>query len=219
MIVALGAMLLVAGRAEAQLHWDVGAKGGVSKRFLSSRPPGAPDAGLGPEAEVEGHVAVLPMLRAGLYAAYDRSPVTGIAARNIMAAGLHVRVNAPWPRDPFRGWVYLGFGYAGVYAPSYETTLLVQHDPAMPASPTRTTVQGSGGTFFEVPVGLGVAYKLRRPWELTLELGTRVGFGWSGSTYTSGAVALPDGAPAQQIQQTGNDSFAVLLSLGVSCEL
>lgn len=210
-------MLLVPTEAYAQLHWDVGGEAGVMKRFLTSRDTGQADAGFGPVFQLQGHVAILPLLRAGAYLAHDISPVTGIAARQITSAGIHLRLSSPWPRDPWRSWVYAGIGYAGVYAPSYRTTLHLSADPSQPG--TDANVQGAGGGFLEVPLGLGVAYRLRRPWELMAELGTRIGFAFSGSVYSSGALAFPVGNPTQQIVPSGNDSVSLLLSLGINLEL
>jgi hypothetical protein len=187
------------------------------KRFLSSRDNGLADAGFGPVFQLEGHIAILPLLRAGAYVAHDSSPVAGISARQTTSAGLHLRLSSPWPRDPWRVWAFAGLGYASTYAPSYHTALRLSADPTQPA--TDASVQGAGGAFFEVPLGVGVAYKLRKPWELMAELGTRIGFGFNGSVYTSGAVAFPVGSPSQEIVPSGNDSFAIFLSLGISLEL
>jgi hypothetical protein len=215
-LIVLGTLLFPAG-AYAQLHWDTAVQAGAMKRFLSSRDSGVPDAGLGPVFQLEGHIAIFPLLRAGAYVTHDISPVDGISARQISSVGLHLRLGSPWPRDPWRTWAFAGLGYAGTYAPSYHTSLRLSSDPTQPA--TDASVQGAGGGFFEVPLGVGVAYRLRKPWELMAELGTRLGFGFSGSVYTSGAVAFPSGNASQQIVPSGNDSFAILLTVGIGLEL
>ncbi len=192
---ALG-VLAVPRLAEAQLHWDASLQGGVMKRFLASQPAGARDAGFGPFVELEGHVALLPLVRVGGYLGTEISPRGGDpSARNITWGGLRAKVMSPWPRGDLRLWLFLGFGIAGVYEPSYRT-----------AAPANTLMGGAGGHFFEVPLGIGVSYKLRKPLELCAELGKRIGFADSGSTY--------DGAGS-----TGKDRFAIGLSLGVLVDL
>ncbi|HTQ47373.1 MAG TPA: hypothetical protein VMI75_31670, partial [Polyangiaceae bacterium] len=79
---------------------------------------------------------------------------------------------------PWRTYVFAGFGAAYVRQEPREGTLL------------------------EVPAGLGLALKLRAPWELFAELGGRAGVAFLGGVYDAG--------------NTGKDSFAVSLSVGVS---
>ena len=55
--------------------------------------------------------------------------------------------------------------------------------------------------------------------ELLGQLSIVLGFGFSGSVYTSGAVAFPSGNASQQIVPSGNDSFAILLTVGIGLEL
>jgi hypothetical protein len=218
-VASLGVAWLRTTPAAAQVHWDVGGQAGVIRRVLTSRDPGLSDAGFGPVFQLQGHIAILPLLRAGAYVSHDISPIDGIAARQITSAGLHLRVGSPWPREPWRAWLYAGAGYARVYAPSYHTSLLLTQDATQPPAPTDALVMGAGGGFVEVPLGVGVAYRVRKPWEITAELGTRVGFAYTGSVYGSGAVALPSGYGPQQILPSGRDTLALLLSLGVSLEL
>jgi hypothetical protein len=208
-------VLLVPARAWAQLHFDVGAEAGASKRFFTDRPSGGPDAGYGATFEVHGHVAILPLLRAGVYVTHDVAPVTGLAAREVTSAGLRVKVVPPLLPRPWRTWLFAGFGYAGVYAPGYETVYA-----GAAGAPTAVNVSASGGSYFEVPAGLGIGYRLRRWVELTGELGARVGFGFRGSVYgeDGGRAALAqDGTgPQVRIGKPGDDSLCVALSLGVS---
>ena len=220
--------MLVAAQAGAQVHVDVGAEVGAMKRFSSDRPPGGPDAGFGPVLEVHGHVAILPFVRAGVYFTHDIAPVPGITAREITTGGFRLKVAPPLRSGRFRTWAFVGFGYAGVYAPGYQATLPL----GAAGAPAATTVSASGGSYFEVPLGIGVGYKLRRReyfggrspggGELTCELGSRFGFGFQGSLYgeDGGRAAFVSGSPQEQrVPKQGNDVFALALSLGYSFDL
>lgn len=81
-------------------------------------------------------------------------------------------------------------------------------------------VEGAGGSFFEVPFGLGASYKLYKPWELCAELGARVGFGHTGSVYKDPGpqVTVPDFA-GQNASPAGVDRFALGLTVGVLIDL
>ncbi len=216
------AILLAPSRALAQIHWDVGAQVGVMKRF-TTRGSGDPDAGFGPAFEIHGHVALLPFLRVGPYVTHDISPVSGQAARQITTAGARVKFTPPLLRDPWRSWVFAGFGYAGVYGHSYHTVLQLSQDQNQPLMPTNVLVSGAGGGYFEVPFGVGIAYRLQRPWELTAELGARLGFGFTGSLYTYDGEGTrpaigPPGYPVQVVD-SDEDTWGVSLSVGVNFDL
>jgi hypothetical protein len=216
-------LLLLEGRAEAQpVHWDLGAEAGLMKRFTNDADASAPKPGFGPAFELHGHVALVPTLRVGAYVAYDISPASGIAAREILSGGLRLRFLPPWPGGRFRSWIFAGAGYAGAYAPSYMTTV-ADVNPGTP--PVSVRVEGQGGGYVEVPLGIGMSYKVRKPWELFAELGTRLGFAFGGSLYDG------NGAPAScatancpltgrptVFPYVGQDSLAVYLSVGVSLE-
>jgi hypothetical protein len=81
-------------------------------------------------------------------------------------------------------------------------------------------VQGAGGSFFEVPFGIGASYKLRKPWELCAELGGRAGFGHRGSLYTEpGPQVSSPGRADSNALPAGEDRFAVGLTVGVLVDL
>ena len=192
------ALVLSASRACAQVHWDASAQIGVMKRNLVERPVGgARDATIGPAGQLTAHVALFPLVRVGAYFGHDISPFQGEAsARDITWGGLRAKLMSPWPRGDLRGWLFFGFGYAGVY------------ERSTPAA----GLPGAGGSFFEVPFGLGASYKLRKPWEVCAELGGRVGFGHTGSIYE----------PVSEPRQTtwhGTDRFGVGLTVGVLVDL
>ena len=193
-------LVLVAPRAGAQVHWDASAQLGVMKRVLTDRQNGDPVAGFGPAGQLTGHVALLPLVRVGGYIGHDISPFNdgALSARDITWGGLRAKIMSPWPRGDVRLWLFVGFGYAGVYQRSTSLG-------------PNTYMRGAGGSFFEVPFGLGASYKLRKPWELCAELGARTGFGHTGSVYGHGAPKVED--------WPGTDSFAIGLTVGVLVDL
>lgn len=180
------ALALVSRTVGAQIHGDVGLEGGVEKR-----------ASFGPTFGLSAHVALLPLFRVGAYVSEDISPVKAEATREITSAGLSLRLLSPWPRGAFRTWLGVGFGYASAYAPSYVETL---------PSGTTARVQSAQGGFFDVPLGLGTSLRFARSWELVLEVGARIGFGFTGSMYNRGPTVT-------------DDSLGVFLTLGLAFEL
>jgi hypothetical protein len=191
--------LQTAGAASAQVRWDAAAEGGVTKRVETGGEAGAPGTGLGPSLQLQGHVALLPMIRIGAYVATDLSPAVsdGAAAdgpRAFAEAGLQVRVSPPLLPWPWRAWLFTGFGDG------------CAHDLGNHLS----------GGMLDVPVGLGLGRKVTSGWVLFTELGARFGLAFRGSMYE------PDVAAASQGHGTpgyaGEDAFALSLSLGLSLE-
>jgi hypothetical protein len=164
-----GVALFASRPAHAQLRWDVGAQAGVTRRFTTGAPPGAPSPGLGPSFGLQGHVALVPMVRIGLYLEQDTSPMSPLGPRTFWAGGLHVRVMPPLLGGAWRTWLFAGFGYAYADWPS----------------------EGVSGGIFDVPVGVGLGRKIGN-WLIFAELGTRFGFGFYGPMYAGQA-----GAPGQ----------------------
>jgi len=218
------ASLLVARSAHAQLHWDASAQAGVMKRNLVNRPSGGHDAGFGPVGQLAGHVALFPLVRVGAYFGQDLSPIGGDgSARDLTWGGARAKLMSPWPRGAFRAWLFLGFGYSGVYARSTAGLRTFPGPPGAPPVREAAVVQGAGGGFFEVPFGLGASYNFRKPFAVCAELGMRAGFGHSGSAYgppgpevkSAAAVPRPDG----NALPAGTDRFAIGLSVGVLIDL
>lgn len=205
--------------AAAQLHWDASAQVGVMKRFMASRPTGADDAGFGPVGQLTAHVALLPLVHFGAYVAHDVSPLPGdAAARDITFGGARVKGVLP-VAGALRAFAFAGFGYAGVYARSYETALFTRTGGGDPVRRS-VHVEGAGGSFFDVPFGIGASYKLRKPWELVAELGARVGFGHTGSVYEDpGPQVKVPGLPDQNALPSGLDRFALGLTVGMMVDL
>ncbi len=193
--------------ALAQVHWDVGAQIGAMERVVRHAAPGAATPTPGPMAEAHAHVAVMPMLRMGPYLAYDLSPVAGAPARQMAEAGLRAKVTPPLFRAPWRIWAFVGAGYARTYAPSYHVSSLAPGAGML----GDVLVGGAAGGLLDLPIGVGMGYRLRYPWELFAELGGRVVLVTTGSM-SEGAQCL-----CQKLY-TGNDAFALSLSVGVSLD-
>ena len=216
--VLMAPLVLMPRTARAQVHWDVGAELGIMKRVLTSRTPEASDPGLGPTGEIHAHVALLPLVRVGAYLGHDISPQKDTTARQITSFGARVKLNSPWPRDAWHAWVFTGFGYAAVYGPSY-----VRNVATSPVATTRENflVDGAGGSYFEIPIGIGVGYKIRKPLEITAELAGKLGLGFSGSLYDLGPGRVGRSPTQNQLSfdNPGNDSFGLGLLVGVSFDL
>lgn len=183
----------------AQVRWDLGAQAGVAKRFTTGGPAGTPSPGFGPMAELQGHVALVPMVRVGLYVAEDLSPAPG-RLRSVTAGGLHVRVSPPLLAAPWRTWLFTGFGFAYAYDPGQEG-------------------EHASGQLFDVPAGLGLGVKLGKGTLLFAELGARFGFGFYGRMYEAApagtATSSGDSAAGPFL---GHDAVALSLTVGLSLE-
>lgn len=211
--VALG--LVFAPRpALAQVNADVGVSGGIMKRFTTGADQGVSDPGFGPVFQLQGHLAVLPMLRVGLYAAYDSSPMPHAGARNFVTGGLHVKFTPPLLPTPWKLYFFTGFGGGYAEADSYTGATFL-------ASPGPYTAKFSkiDGGLLEIPLGIGVARKVSGPFEVFAELGGRFGVAFFGNIYDSqngDATANLPNLPVAAAHFTGIDSFALSLTVGVS---
>ena len=218
---ALAAALLTgASGAAAQVHGDVSGQVGINKRFLFERPAGADDAGFGPNLQLAAHLALFPLVRAGVYLGQEIAPLGGdAAARDITYGGLRGKLMLPFLKDKWRSWIFLGFGYAIVHARSFDTTIFVPQPPNPPVR-TQAEVLGAGGGYFEVPVGIGVSYKFFKPWEVFAELGGRFGFAHHGSVYEDpGRQLVIPGRPNENLVPAGTDGLALGLSVGLLLDL
>jgi hypothetical protein len=199
--------------ASAQVRWDVGVQAGIMRRVLSDRPDFGDDAGFGPVGELHAHVAVIPMLRAGAYVSHDISPVNE-TSRHITSFGGRFKLTPPWPSSELRAFAFAGFGYALAYELSYSGKIRNTNGGVVDA-----TVPGVSGHYFEVPVGLGATYRLRKPWEISAELGARVGFAFSGDAYSSNGIVVAGDSYYGIAPVPGQDALAIYLALGVSLDL
>jgi hypothetical protein len=191
------------------------------KRVLVERPRGGEDAGFGPAAQLNGHVALLPLVRVGGWVGYDISPLGApAAARDVFGGGLRAKLMSPWPRGAVRAWLLTGFGFSAVSARSYSRTVLVPTGIGSQTTPADATIQSAGGSFFEVPLGIGASYKLYGPWALVGELTGRVGFAHQGSVYEDpGPLLTIPGRPDNHALPSGQDRFAAGLTVGLELDL
>jgi hypothetical protein len=165
------------------------------QRFTTGGEPGAAHPLPGVVAELQAHVALLPMLRLGPYLSHDISPLTHGPARQITEAGMMARLAPPILRLPWRTWAFAGVGYARTYEPSHVAE--------------GEFVPGQGGGLLDTRLGVGLGYKLDRTWEVFAELGGRFGVFFTGSMYDPGACGCAE-------PFVGKDLFALSLSLGLS---
>jgi hypothetical protein len=210
---ACAPFVFLAHPAAAQVHWDVGAEVGPMKRFLGGKLPDASDPGFGYFGEIHAHAAIIPLLRVGAYLSHDSSPLSNTGGRQITSGGLRLKIASPWPSGVLRGWVFTGIGYAGVYAPSYHT----QFSANGTSPPVDTFVEGSSGSFWEVPLGVGLGYRLSKKVSLTGELGVRFGLGYGGDVY-NGRAGHQANLPDLNVDPAGSDFLATFLGIGVSFE-
>jgi hypothetical protein len=188
--VLCGAALAASRPAHAQIRWDVGAQAGATKRFTTGADSQAPGPGIGPSFGLVGHLAIVPMVRAGLYLAQDTSPAPPASPRTFWAGGIHLRVAPPLLGGAWRTWLAAGAGYAYTYS----------------------TEQHASGGMVDVPLGLGLGRKMASTWILFAELGARFGLGFHGPMYDHAAAA------SAGVAYTGQDSFALSASVGLSFE-
>jgi hypothetical protein len=178
--------------AIAQVRWDVGAEAGVMQRF-TDRALGAPAPLPGPVGQVHAHVAVIPMLRLGVYLAHDISPAAGLPAREITEAGVRAKLSPPLFAAPWHAWAFLGAGYARTYEPSHPGAGVF--------------VPGAEGGILDAPLGVALGYRLDRTWEPFVELGVRIAV--ATLNYSPRSCSCPGEYP-------GRDSVALSLSLGLN---
>jgi hypothetical protein len=176
------------GVARAQVRWDAGLLVGAAERFTSGSSSARPVPG--PSAELHAHLAVLPMLRVGPYAAFALSPAPGTQARQVYAAGLRAKVSPPLLAAPWHAWIFAGAGFVDAYTPG----------------PDHRTSVG----MLELPLGIGLGYRFRDPWELCAELGAHF-IPVRGLLHGSSSTGADGSSPS-----VGDDFLAVSLSVGVS---
>jgi hypothetical protein len=214
-----GAALFVARGARAQVRWDLGAQAGVMQRLRTGSDVAAPGPEPGPAFGVQGHLAVVPMVRVGLYASGDFSPTSDRGTRSFWEGGLHVKFTPPLLPAPWRTWVFAGFGYAYTYKTSYHHP---ETDPN--GHPVDVAYDSTHGGMLDIPAGVGLGYKLQGlsvPCVLFAELGGRFGVGFFGPMYdssnTPGGLA-PNSALSYAEPFMGQDSFALSVSVGLSLD-
>jgi hypothetical protein len=181
------------------------------KRFTTGSDQGVSDPGFGPVAQVQGHLAVFPMFRVGLYVAYDHSPLPHAGPRNFLTGGLHIKFTPPLLPAPWKLYAATGFGGGYAEADSYVG--------ATYTTPPTAPFSSITGGLLEIPLAIGIARKVGGPFELYAELGGRFGVAFFGNIYDSQngqATATLPNEPVAPAPFTGIDSFALSLSVGVS---
>jgi hypothetical protein len=182
----------VARHARAQVRWDAGAEAGATRRFASHGDTAAPSPGFGPSFGLQGHVALLPMVRVGIYLTGDVSPASPQSPRTFWGGGLHARVSPPLLPGPWRTFLGAGFGYDAGYSAARHV---------------------SGG-LFEVPIGVGLGRRVADTWLVFVEASAHFGFAFTGDLYSHSVAGGSSAASAY----VGQDWFALALSLGLSFE-
>jgi hypothetical protein len=202
--------------ARADTNFDLSVQTGVGYRVLANGLPGSWD----PMLLVEADVALVPMLRLGLYLdeeiAIDGEPrapfMTGFGGRfKFIPAGLNT--------DKFRFWVFAGFGVTGVVAPAYSQTQYFSNPNGSGSTPVATTDQAVNGYFLEFPFGFGASYKLRGNWSVLGELSGRAALDSSGEYFDPTGRPATSSSPLAAGDIIGTESIGVFLTAGVGLDL
>jgi hypothetical protein len=209
------ALTLFSARPAHAQHFDANFETGYSRRFLSG---GTLTGSNGfPLIGVTAAIALAPLFRLGVYfdeeLANDGEPKSPF----ITTLGARIKFLPPLGSKKWKMWLFLGFGYGAVVAPSYTQVVGATADNPNP-NQTGTALK-DGGSFLEVPFGIGASYKLRAPWVVLGELSGRAGLNSQGSYFD------PTGRPTVTAQGdslgliTGSESFAILATLGIGIDL
>lgn len=208
------ALSLFAARPALAQHYDVSFNAGVSKRFMSG---GSLEGSTGPIIGLAGDIALAPLFRFGVYLdeelAYDGEPKSPY----ITTVGGRIKFLPPLGSDKVKAWIFVGFGYGALIAPSYTQTIGPTADNQ--SANQQGTALKDGGSFLEIPFGLGASYKLREPWVVLAELCGRAAVSSSGSYFD------PTGRPAVTASGestglvTGEESFAIIFTVGIGIDL
>jgi hypothetical protein len=196
-------LLVVAAPAAAEgvpVRWEMSAEVVALQRFMRGADPAAPRPGVGPGAELQAHIALIPMVRVGAYVAYDGAPVPGQTWRDFVEGGLRVKWTPPILGRPWRAWLFGGVGYAWGYQSSYTRAV---------GAPSPEVVPGAGGGMLAVPFGVGLGLRVQSEWTVFAELGGRA------SLLTTGTLENEASCGCRGTF-VGKDSFAAGLGLGVS---
>lgn len=92
--------------------------------------------------------------------------------------GLRARIFLPRPSAHLIPYAYAGIGYTWVRYPSYPIALEVSN-PAMRMGGIET----KSGQFYEIPIGVGIAYELARILHASLDFALRPATGFGGTAY------------------------------------
>jgi hypothetical protein len=208
-------LFALARPAHAQTHWDLNVHAGIARRFFNTT---LPEGGtLGPIVGLSGDFALLPLVRLGAYADYEYAYTGEAATPSIISGGLRVKLEPPVNFRGVHPYAFAGFGVAYVSAPAYD--LSVGSGQLQPGSqPGTATATATSGTVLELPIGAGLAWRFRRPWELFVEVQGRVGLDSEGDYFSANgrpisSATYPNHVPG--IEVIGTESFALMATVGI----
>lgn len=150
---------------------------------------------------VHGELGLLPLLNIGpYYMHYELAPTGGSSTTTEDAIfntlGLRMRLLVPVPGSSWKPYAYLGAGYAWVTYPSVPLASTLAQPARAPAGLSGNT----SGHFFEIPIGLGVAYEFATVFHVSADVAYRPGKWFGGAVY--------DDAPTRNQPSSG---WSVLL--------
>jgi hypothetical protein len=170
-------------------------------RLRSDTPkPVAATAGV----DIDGHVALVPLVRVGAHAGIEETLPNGSEGRRYYAVGMDAKVASPWTHAPWHVWAFGGLNAAYVVA--------TRHTVTSGASETETGGAQSSwvdGALLELPVGVGAGLRPLAPWEFDAVLSVRTAIASFGPV--SRTSPGPDTQPF-----AGHEVLAVWLTVGVS---
>jgi hypothetical protein len=191
---------LISHAASAQVNTDVGANTGLGIRLRTGTPkPVAAIAGI----DVRGHVALVPLVRVGVYAGLEGTLPNGSEDRLYYAFGLDAKVASPWTPAPWHTWAFVGVGAAYVVA--------TRHAVAGSSDTGGSGMQSSqaDGALVELPVGVGAGIRVHSTWAIDAVLSARPAIA------SFGPESRPSPGPDTQ-PFAGHELLAVWLTVGVS---
>jgi hypothetical protein len=205
-------LLAFSTTASAQVHYDLGASVGVGEHVETDVLDGNSNPGPGFIGEIQGHVAVAPMLRVGLYALYENSPRSGQPARNFFGGGLSLRILPPIFRTRCSfWWIGLGLGYEEVSSGGFNTTIT---NSSTNGTETVAFPSVTGGEL-ELPLSVGFARRIAKPFVVFAEVGTRFGLASFGDYYAGRPGSDVSSATDLVLPAPGNDTFSFFLTVGI----
>ena len=201
-------------------HYDIGFGIGPSKRFLGNKPDGGDDSAFGGMAQLNADVALLPLLRVGVYGGFELSPPPTGDVKEMFPFGGRVTFTPPLPSDRLKLGLFIGLGYTVVYTHSVNETIPLQNSQGTLVN-TPALLAGVSGSFLEVPLGARLSYHVRKSWDVFAELRGSIGFGFGATLYNfdddggrPGQTLIGKGV-ATGTDNDGQDSFGLALLFGV----
>jgi hypothetical protein len=222
---AIAAALLVAAPARAQTRWDASLQAGGSGRIFSGNAnvAGLPGS-IGPIVGLTADVAIIPLLRVGLYGDYEYADTSEPKAPSAISFGGRLKLMLPGYRGGVHWWLFTGIGGVVWEAPGYAQ---LAQNPSVTTGPSNTVenVSAASGYFAEVPLGVGMGWRVHGSWELVAELQGRFGFAMNGSYFTDDGTgngltrpATTSNGTAAYGEPTGTDVLAIQLTVGIGFE-